>query len=35
MGEPCGEHTRFAGAGAGKHEQRAVDVLDRLALLGI
>ena len=30
-----GEHARLAGAGAGEHEQRAVDVQHRLALRGI
>ena len=35
MGDAGGEHAGLAGAGAGQHEQRAVERLDRLALLGI
>ena len=35
MGDARGEHTRLAGAGAGKHEKRPVERLDRLALLGV
>ena len=30
-----GEHARLAGAGAGEHEQRAVDVQHGFALRGI
>ena len=32
MGEPRGQHARLAGAGAGQHQDRAVQRLDRLAL---
>ena len=35
MGEPGGEHSGLAGTGAGQHQHRAVERLDRLALLGI
>ena len=35
MGDAGGEHARLAGAGAGQHQQRAVERLDRLALLGV
>lgn len=35
MGDARGEHARLAGTGAGKHEQRPVERLDRLALLGV
>ena len=33
MGDAGGQHPRLAGAGAGEHEQRALERLDRLALL--
>ena len=35
MGEARGQHARLAGAGAGQHQQRAIDRLDRGALLGV
>ena len=35
MGNPRGEHARLAGARAGKHEERPVKRLNRLALLRI
>ena len=35
MGDAGGEHARLAGAGPGQHQQRAVQRLDRLALLGV
>ena len=35
MGDAGGEHARLAGAGAGQHQHRPVERLDRLALLGI
>ena len=36
MGEPGGQHPGLAGAGAGQHQQRAVDRLDHGgALLGV
>ena len=30
-----GQHARLAGAGAGQHQHRAVECLDRAALLGV
>ncbi len=35
VGDAGGQHPRLAGAGAGQHEDRAVQRLDRRALLGI
>ena len=35
MADAHGEHAGLAGAGAGQHQNRAVERLDRLALLGI
>ena len=35
MGDARGQHAGLAGAGAGQHQHRAVERLDRLALLGI
>ena len=35
MGNARRQHPGLAGAGAGEHEQRAIERLDRLALLGI
>ena len=35
MGDTRGQHAGLAGAGAGQHQHRAVERLDRLALLGI
>ena len=35
MGDAHGEHARLAGAGAGQHQHRAVERLDREPLLGI
>ena len=35
MGNPRGEHARLAGSGAGKHEERPVKRLHRLALLRV
>ncbi len=35
MGEAGGQHAGLAGAGAGEHQQRAIDGFDRLALFGI
>ncbi len=35
VGDAGGEHARLAGAGAGKHQHRPVEALDREALLGI
>ena len=35
MGDARGQHARLAGAGAGEHQHRAVERLDRLALLGV
>jgi hypothetical protein len=33
MGDARGQHAGLAGAGAGQHQHRAVERLDRLALL--
>ena len=35
VGDPRRQHPRLAGAGAGQHQQRALERLDRLPLLGI
>ena len=35
MGYARGEHARLAGAGAGQHQKRSVERLDRLTLLGV
>jgi hypothetical protein len=35
VGDPRGQHARLAGAGAGEHQNRAVQRLDRIALFGI
>ena len=35
VGDARGQHAGLAGAGAGEHQHRAVERLDRLALLGI
>ena len=35
VGDAGGQHARLAGAGAGQHQHRAVQRLDRLALLGV
>ena len=35
MGDARGQHARLAGAGAGQHQHRPVERLDRRALLGI
>ena len=35
VGDAGGQHARLAGAGAGQHQHRAVERLDRLALLGV
>ena len=35
VGDAHGEHARLAGAGAGQHQHRAVERLDRQPLLGI
>jgi hypothetical protein len=35
VGEPGGEDAGLAGAGPGQHQQRALDRLDRGALLGV
>ena len=35
VGDARGQHARLAGAGAGQHQHRAVERLDRLALLRI
>ena len=35
VGDAGGQHARLAGAGAGQHQHRAFDRLDRLALLGV
>ena len=35
MGDAGRQHARLAGAGAGKHEQRTVERLHRLALFGV
>ena len=35
MGDARGQHPRLAGAGAGEHQNRPVERLDRLALFGI
>ena len=35
VGDPRGQHAGLAGAGAGQHQNRAVQRLDRIALFGI
>jgi hypothetical protein len=35
VGDAHGQHPRFAGAGTGEHEHRAVERFDRKPLLGI
>ena len=35
VGDAGGQHPRLAGAGAGQHQHRAVQGLDRLSLLGV
>ena len=35
VGDAGGQHARLAGAGAGQHQHRAVERLDRLALLRV
>ena len=35
VGDARGQHARLAGAGAGEHQHRAVERLDRLALLRV
>ena len=35
VGESCGQHAGFAGAGAGQHQEGAVDRLDGFALFGV
>ena len=35
VGDARRQHPRLAGAGAGEHQQRSVDMLDRLLLLGV
>ncbi len=35
MGDAGGEHARLAGAGPGQHQERAVQALHRVPLLGV